>query len=117
MHARIHPYDYYRDAPTTRPGSRKAAALIAKARAEAPNSMLLDNGDIIQGSPLGDWAARRWPPGGRRPSDDRRDERTCVMTPRASAITSSTTACDVLDSAMAGGEFSGGLLQRAQARR
>ena len=57
MHARIHPYDYYRDCPDEKTGLAKAAALIAEARAEAPNSVLLDNGDLIQGSPLGDWAA------------------------------------------------------------
>jgi 2',3'-cyclic-nucleotide 2'-phosphodiesterase/3'-nucleotidase len=57
VHAHVHPYDYYRDAPDETTGLAKAATLIARARAEAPNSLLLDNGDLIQGSPLGDWAA------------------------------------------------------------
>ena len=36
------------------------AALIAAARAEAPNTLLFDNGDVIQGTPLGDYAANAW---------------------------------------------------------
>ena len=31
------------------------AALIHAARAEQPNNFLVDNGDLIQGSALGDW--------------------------------------------------------------
>jgi 2',3'-cyclic-nucleotide 2'-phosphodiesterase/3'-nucleotidase len=57
VHAHIHPYDYYRDAPDEKTGLGKTATLIAEARAQAPNAILLDNGDLIQGSPLGDWAA------------------------------------------------------------
>jgi 2',3'-cyclic-nucleotide 2'-phosphodiesterase/3'-nucleotidase len=57
MHAHVQPYDYYRDAPDETTGLAKAATLIRRARAEAPNSLTLDNGDLIQGSPLGDWAA------------------------------------------------------------
>ena len=57
VHAHIHPYDYYRDAPDEKSGLAKAATLIAEARAEAANAVLFDNGDLIQGSPLGDWAA------------------------------------------------------------
>ena len=33
------------------------AALIHAARAEQPNNFLVDNGDLIQGSALGDWVA------------------------------------------------------------
>ena len=57
LHANIYPYDYYRDRPDATVGLAKTAALIAQARAEARNCLLLDNGDIIQGAPLGDWAA------------------------------------------------------------
>ena len=57
MHAHVQPYDYYRDAPDETTGLAKAATLIRRARAEAANSLTLDNGDLIQGSPLGDWAA------------------------------------------------------------
>ncbi len=57
LHANIFPYDYYRDRPDDTVGLARTAGLVAKARAEAPNSILLDNGDIIQGTPLGDYVA------------------------------------------------------------
>jgi len=57
LHANIYPYDYYRDRPDDTVGLAKTATLIAAARAEVPHTILLDNGDLIQGAPLGDWAA------------------------------------------------------------
>jgi 2',3'-cyclic-nucleotide 2'-phosphodiesterase/3'-nucleotidase len=57
LHANIFAYDYYRDRPDDRVGLARTAGLIATARAEAQNSILLDNGDIIQGTPLGDYIA------------------------------------------------------------
>jgi len=57
LHANIFPYDYYRDRPDDTVGLARTAGLVAKARAEAHNSILLDNGDIIQGTPLGDYVA------------------------------------------------------------
>ena len=57
LHANVFPYDYYRDRPDDTVGLAKTASLIAKARGEVANSLLFDNGDIIQGSPLGDYAA------------------------------------------------------------
>ena len=57
VHARIGPYDYYRDRPDNSFGLAKAAALITEARREVSNCLVFDNGDLIQGSPLGDWAA------------------------------------------------------------
>jgi 2',3'-cyclic-nucleotide 2'-phosphodiesterase / 3'-nucleotidase len=57
LHANIYPYDYYRDRPDDSVGLARTAGLIAAARAEAVNSILLDNGDIIQGTPLGDYIA------------------------------------------------------------
>jgi len=57
LHANIYAYDYYRDRPDETVGLAKTAALIAAARAEAANVLLFDNGDIIQGSPLGDTVA------------------------------------------------------------
>ena len=64
LHANVFPYDYYRDRPDDTVGLARTASLIAKARAEVKNSLLLDNGDILQGTPLGDWAARAfaWEP-------------------------------------------------------
>jgi 2',3'-cyclic-nucleotide 2'-phosphodiesterase/3'-nucleotidase len=57
LHANIFAYDYYRDRPDDRVGLARTAGLIAAARGEAGNSILLDNGDIIQGTPLGDYVA------------------------------------------------------------
>ena len=57
LHANLYPYDYYRDCPDDSVGLARAASLIAEARGEAPNCLLFDNGDILQGTPLGDFAA------------------------------------------------------------
>ncbi len=57
LHANLYPYDYYRDRPDDSVGLARAARLIAQARGECPNSLLFDNGDILQGTPLGDFAA------------------------------------------------------------
>src|ERR1700722_13041992 len=58
LHAYLYPYDYYRDRPDETVGLAKIASLIAAARAESVNTLLLDNGDFIQGAPLGDYAAQ-----------------------------------------------------------
>jgi len=58
LHANLYPYDYYRDRPDNSVGLARTASLIAKAREEAPNTLLFDNGDILQGAPLGDFAAQ-----------------------------------------------------------
>ena len=58
VHTNIVPYDYYQDAETDAFGLAKTATLIKAARDEAPNSLLFDNGDLIQGTPLGDYKAR-----------------------------------------------------------
>ncbi len=58
IHVNLVNYDYFADKPTDEYGLAKTAALIKKAREEAPNSMLFDNGDLIQGNPLGDYVAR-----------------------------------------------------------
>jgi 2',3'-cyclic-nucleotide 2'-phosphodiesterase/3'-nucleotidase len=50
-------YDYFRDKPDETVGLTKVATLIHAARAEAKNSLLFDNGDIIQGNPLADYVA------------------------------------------------------------
>ena len=60
LHTNIFPYDYYRDRPDATVGLAMTAALIAAARAEAVNTLLFDNGDVIQGTPLGDYAANAW---------------------------------------------------------
>ena len=51
IHGYIYPYDYYAARPANR-GLAKVATLIRQARATQPNSLLIDCGDTIQGSPL-----------------------------------------------------------------
>jgi 2',3'-cyclic-nucleotide 2'-phosphodiesterase/3'-nucleotidase len=58
LHMNLLSWDYYQDKPTTEYGLARTATLIKAARAEAKNSLLFDNGDLIQGSPLGDYVAR-----------------------------------------------------------
>ncbi|MBL8360184.1 MAG: bifunctional 2',3'-cyclic-nucleotide 2'-phosphodiesterase/3'-nucleotidase [Rubrivivax sp.] len=58
VHMNLLPWDYYQDKPTDEFGLARTASLIKAARAENPNTLLFDNGDLIQGSPLGDYVAR-----------------------------------------------------------
>ena len=51
------PYDYYADKADDTLGLARTASLIRAARAEAKNSLLFDNGDFIQGNPMGDYIA------------------------------------------------------------
>lgn len=53
LHTNFVNYDYYQDKPTNEFGLAKTALLIDAARAENPNNLLFDNGDLIQGTPLG----------------------------------------------------------------
>lgn len=57
LHSHIHAYDYFADKPTDTAGLSRAASLIAAARAEAANSLVVDNGDTLQGNPLADYIA------------------------------------------------------------
>ena len=57
VHMNLLDYDYYQDKPTEEFGLVRTAALIKAARAEVKNTMLFDNGDLLQGSPLGDFVA------------------------------------------------------------
>ena len=59
IHTHLYDYDYYRDAADDTVGLARTATLVKAARAEAKNSLLFDNGDLIQGSPLGDFVAYR----------------------------------------------------------
>ena len=58
LHANVMDYDYYKDASTIEFGLARTAQLIKDARAEQPNSMLFDAGDLIQGNPLADYVAK-----------------------------------------------------------
>ncbi len=57
LHVAVYPYDYFADAPNDTMGLARTASLIEAIRAEAGNSILIDNGDVIQGNPLGDYVA------------------------------------------------------------
>ncbi|MFD1888525.1 bifunctional 2',3'-cyclic-nucleotide 2'-phosphodiesterase/3'-nucleotidase [Paenibacillus wenxiniae] len=59
LHVSLTGYDYYRDHNTNHMGLSRTAALIEQARSEVTNHMLFDNGDILQGNPLGDYAAEQ----------------------------------------------------------
>ncbi|USK39829.1 bifunctional 2',3'-cyclic-nucleotide 2'-phosphodiesterase/3'-nucleotidase [Cytobacillus firmus] len=58
IHTHLYNYDYYKDAETIEFGLAKTATLIKQARKEAKNTLLFDNGDLIQGNPLGDYKAK-----------------------------------------------------------
>ena len=58
VHMNLLSYDYYQDKATEQFGLARAITLIKAARAEAPNSLLFDNGDLLQGNPLGDVMAK-----------------------------------------------------------
>ncbi|MDF0535382.1 bifunctional 2',3'-cyclic-nucleotide 2'-phosphodiesterase/3'-nucleotidase [Shewanella sp. A32] len=57
LHANIMDYNYYtgNDDPTI--GLARTASLIEAARQSAINAVLVDNGDLLQGSPMGDYMA------------------------------------------------------------
>ncbi len=59
LHVHILDYDYFQDKPSVTMGLSRTAALIEVARAEVKNSILVDNGDLLQGNPLGDFIARQ----------------------------------------------------------
>lgn len=58
LHVHIMPYDYYADRPNDHVGLARTATLINRARGQARNSLLLDNGDFLQGNPMGDYIAQ-----------------------------------------------------------
>jgi 2',3'-cyclic-nucleotide 2'-phosphodiesterase/3'-nucleotidase len=57
IHVHVFPYDYYADKPNDTLGLARTASIIDSIRAEAGNSMLIDNGDFLQGNPMGDYIA------------------------------------------------------------
>ena len=57
IHVHVFPYDYYGDKPNDTLGLARTASIIDKIRAEAGNSFLVDNGDFLQGNPMGDYMA------------------------------------------------------------
>ncbi|WP_152394140.1 bifunctional 2',3'-cyclic-nucleotide 2'-phosphodiesterase/3'-nucleotidase [Paenibacillus guangzhouensis] len=61
VHANLMDYDYYRDVQTSEIGLVRTASLVHEARAEVANTLLVDNGDLIQGTPLGTYFAKSRP--------------------------------------------------------
>jgi 2',3'-cyclic-nucleotide 2'-phosphodiesterase/3'-nucleotidase len=57
LHVHVFPYDYYGDKPNDTMGLARTASIIEAIRAEATNAMLVDNGDFLQGNPMGDYIA------------------------------------------------------------
>lgn len=57
IHVNLLAYDYYADKPNDTIGLSRAASLIETLRSEATNSILFDNGDLLQGTPMGDFIA------------------------------------------------------------
>ncbi|HEM5702716.1 TPA: bifunctional 2',3'-cyclic-nucleotide 2'-phosphodiesterase/3'-nucleotidase [Streptococcus suis] len=55
LHTNLVNYDYYQDKPVETLGLAKTAVLIEEAKKENPNVVLVDNGDTIQGTPLGNY--------------------------------------------------------------
>lgn len=58
VHANLRAYDYYTGKADQPYGLTRLATLVRKMRREAPNSILLDNGDFLQGTPLSDLTAK-----------------------------------------------------------
>lgn len=56
LHMYMNDYDYYQDREDPSHGLVRTATLIENARGEVANSILVDAGDLIQGSPMGDEA-------------------------------------------------------------
>ncbi|WP_108262129.1 bifunctional 2',3'-cyclic-nucleotide 2'-phosphodiesterase/3'-nucleotidase [Mangrovicoccus ximenensis] len=57
IHVHVFPYDYYADKPVDTVGLARTASLVGEIRAEASNALLFDNGDFLQGNPMGDYIA------------------------------------------------------------
>jgi 2',3'-cyclic-nucleotide 2'-phosphodiesterase/3'-nucleotidase len=57
LHVHVFAYDYYGDKPNDTMGLARTASIIDQIRAEAQNSILVDNGDFLQGNPMGDYVA------------------------------------------------------------
>ncbi|WP_163271957.1 bifunctional 2',3'-cyclic-nucleotide 2'-phosphodiesterase/3'-nucleotidase [Chelativorans alearense] len=57
LHVHVFPYDYYADKPNDTMGLARTATIMDQIRAEATNAMLIDNGDFLQGNPMGDYVA------------------------------------------------------------
>ncbi|WP_323008824.1 metallophosphoesterase [Paracoccus sp. (in: a-proteobacteria)] len=59
LHMHLLGYDYFADRPSARMGLSRTAGLIARACQTARNCLLFDNGDALQGGPMGDYLAEK----------------------------------------------------------
>ncbi|MFC6643198.1 MULTISPECIES: bifunctional 2',3'-cyclic-nucleotide 2'-phosphodiesterase/3'-nucleotidase [Sulfitobacter] len=57
LHVHVFPYDYYADKEVDTVGLSRTASIVKSIRAEATNTLMLDNGDFLQGNPMGDYIA------------------------------------------------------------
>lgn len=57
LHVHVFPYDYYADKEVDTVGLARTASIVRSIRAEATNTLMLDNGDFLQGNPMGDYIA------------------------------------------------------------
>lgn len=55
IHAHIMDYDYYGDKSVTNFGLVRTSELLRQRKSEVKNSILVDNGDLIQGNPFGEY--------------------------------------------------------------
>ncbi|MGF9963039.1 bifunctional 2',3'-cyclic-nucleotide 2'-phosphodiesterase/3'-nucleotidase [Bacillus rhizoplanae] len=58
IHVNLMNYDYYQTKTDNKVGLVQTATLVNQARGEAKNSVLFDDGDALQGTPLGDYVAK-----------------------------------------------------------
>ncbi|WP_410254888.1 bifunctional 2',3'-cyclic-nucleotide 2'-phosphodiesterase/3'-nucleotidase [Bacillus anthracis] len=59
IHVNLMNYDYYQTKTDNKVGLVQTATLVNKAREEGKNSVLFDDGDALQGTPLGDYVANK----------------------------------------------------------
>ncbi len=59
IHGNLMDFDYFKDKSTEQFGLIRTVNLIKAAQAEATNAILVDNGDLIQGSPLADYVVAK----------------------------------------------------------
>ncbi len=63
LHCHILNYDYYTNNEVKKYGLNKLATLIGEERKKVSNTLLIDNGDLLQGNPLCDFVALQYKKG------------------------------------------------------
>lgn len=58
LHMQVTDHDYIADQRRPGIGLTRLSGLIQKARQDVPNCLLLDNGDFLQGTLMGDWSVK-----------------------------------------------------------